>query len=51
MPDSEETVPIHFDNVECAGDEKGIVNCERSTTENCNHSEDTGIICGEDNSC
>ncbi len=52
IPDSEETVPIHLDNVECSGNERGIVDCVHNVigSEDCQHTEDTGIICCKDNS-
>ncbi len=52
IPDSEESVPIHLDNLVCSGDERGIVDCAHNGIglHNCDHTEDTGIICCKDSS-
>ena len=38
--------PILLDNVACDGSEENISQCEYETDNNCNHSEDAGVICG-----
>ena len=38
--------PIHLDNVICTGSEDTILNCTHNTVNNCDHSEDAGVICG-----
>ena len=38
--------PIHLDNVICTGSEDTILNCTHNTMNNCDHSEDAGVICG-----
>ena len=42
--------PIHLDNVQCTGSEEIITQCSyvTSTSINCDHSEDAGVICGGD---
>ena len=37
--------PIFLDNVQCTGSETNITQCTY-TEENCDHSEDAGVICG-----
>lgn len=36
---------IHLDDVECNGYEISILDCPRSSSENCGHSEDAGVVC------
>ena len=38
--------PILLDNVACVGNEVNISQCDYDTVNNCDHSEDTGVICG-----
>ena len=39
--------PIHLDDVTCSGSEDNILDCVSSiSTNNCDHSEDAGVICG-----
>ena len=45
---SNENIPIVADNLACRGDEERIQNCPGifgSTSHNCDHSKDAGIIC------
>ena len=39
------SVPIHFDDVRCKGDETSLFACPRRTGHNCRHSEDVGVSC------
>ena len=39
------SVPIHFDDVRCRGDETSLFDCRRRTGHNCRHNEDVGISC------
>ena len=34
-----------MDNVDCDGTEGNIIECEHSSTHNCRHKEDAGVIC------
>ena len=36
---------IVLDNVQCIGTEAQLLNCRHSTTHNCIHAEDAGVIC------
>ncbi len=49
----EAAVPTHLDNLVCSGDERGIVDCAHNGigVHNCDHTEDTGIICGMGDCC
>ena len=38
--------PILLDNVACDGSEENISQCVYETDDNCDHSEDAGVICG-----
>ena len=38
--------PIHLDDVICTGTEASILNCTHNTVNDCDHSEDAGVICG-----
>ena len=38
--------PILLDNVRCVGNEVNISQCDYDTVNNCDHSEDAGVICG-----
>ena len=37
--------PIYFDDVVCNGDENYLYECSYTTTHNCVHFEDVGVIC------
>lgn len=37
--------PIQLDDVACVGNEAFLQNCSHSTTNNCGHSEDAGVMC------
>ena len=37
--------PIHLDDVECAGTEQRLVDCIHRRFNNCDHSEDAGVVC------
>ena len=39
------SVPIHFDDVRCKGDETSLFHCPRRTGHNCRHNEDVGVSC------
>lgn len=41
------TGPIHIDDVGCTGSESALVNCTFNLENNCAHSEDAGVICGQ----
>ena len=38
---------ILMDDVECTGTETTLISCQYSTTHNCRHAEDVGIICNQ----
>ena len=38
--------PIILDDVRCSGSEENILNCSYDSVSNCDHSEDSGVICG-----
>ncbi|XP_041473168.1 deleted in malignant brain tumors 1 protein-like isoform X2 [Lytechinus variegatus] len=37
--------PIHMDDVQCAGDEETIFDCEYNNQTSCSHNEDAGVVC------
>ena len=41
------TGPIHISNVQCTGNESGLINCtyNRTSAASCNHSSDAGVLC------
>ncbi|XP_061172607.1 deleted in malignant brain tumors 1 protein-like [Saccostrea echinata] len=41
----EGTGSILFDDVQCTGSETGLSECTFSSTNNCNHREDAGVVC------
>ena len=41
------TGPIHIDDVGCTGSESALTDCNYNPENNCAHSEDAGVICGE----
>lgn len=41
----ESSGPIVADDVRCRGTEESFSNCTKSTSNNCGHSEDAGVIC------
>ena len=41
------TVPIHLDDVACTGRERTILECTRTQTHNCFHTEDAGVRCNQ----
>ncbi|KAJ8040920.1 Deleted in malignant brain tumors 1 protein [Holothuria leucospilota] len=41
----EGTGPIHFDNVNCNGEEQQLSRCRYTDQHNCQHSEDAGVKC------
>lgn len=41
------TGPIHIDDVACTGTETELTSCVYNPDNNCAHSEDAGVICGE----
>ena len=43
---SGESRSILLDNVACDGSEENISQCDYDTVNNCDHSEDAGVICG-----
>ncbi|XP_052233588.1 scavenger receptor cysteine-rich type 1 protein M130-like isoform X2 [Dreissena polymorpha] len=45
-----ETEPIHLDNVQCAGTEASILDCQHNRVDvsDCGHSEDVGVLCQAD---
>ncbi|KAK3106698.1 hypothetical protein FSP39_025416 [Pinctada imbricata] len=45
FPSGHVSQSIGMDDVYCDGDESFLTDCKHSATENCNHSEDAGVIC------
>ena len=41
----EDSEPIYLDDVSCTGSESYLHECYYSTSHNCRHSEDVGIVC------
>ena len=39
------TGSIVLDDVQCEGDESSLFSCMASTTNDCSHSEDAGVVC------
>ena len=39
--------PINMDNVQCIGNETGLLNCSYLSTHNCAHFEDASVRCSE----
>ena len=37
--------PVHITNVECFGNESGLLNCSYSNIVTCSHSDDAGVLC------
>lgn len=37
--------PIHMDDLYCIGNETSLLDCPHTTTHNCNHGEDAGLVC------
>lgn len=37
--------PILLDNVQCTGQETSLSQCSATTTHDCSHSEDVGVLC------
>ena len=44
-PESDGTVPILLDDVQCTGMETDISSCPSNRQHNCRHSDDVGVIC------
>lgn len=44
---AESSTPILLDDVECTGEETSLFNCSHSTLNNCQHSEDAGVVCSD----
>ena len=38
---------IHMDDVACTGEETCLLNCSHTSTHNCGHHEDAGVVCGK----
>ena len=38
--------PTHLDDVTCIGSETSLSQCRYAETDNCNHFEDAGVVCG-----
>ncbi|KAL5014142.1 hypothetical protein ScPMuIL_008412 [Solemya velum] len=36
---------IKFDEVQCTGNENSLIDCRKDTTNDCDHSEDAGVMC------
>ncbi|XP_071265026.1 uncharacterized protein [Salvelinus alpinus] len=39
------TEQIWMDNIKCSGNESTLTQCSHTTTHNCHHSEDAGVVC------
>lgn len=37
--------PTHLDDVKCTGEETNLLSCNHTRKENCDHSEDAGVVC------
>ena len=41
------SISILMDNVECSGTERRLQDCDRAIDNDCNHSEDAGVVCSD----
>ena len=42
------TGPIHVDDIACTGTEQSLFECRFSSTHNCAHVEDAGVVCNQE---